>query len=142
MIRSLIWIVCITFLLPTYTAHNSARSLSLMSTVKCPRRAASASEELKAATSVFAGKAIKVSEAEGRRVAEFDVERVWKGAVSRRLSVHTDTHLYGSRFEEGETYLVYAFGEKELSTSGCTRTKPLRSASQDLAELGEGRAVK
>ena len=142
MIRSLIWIVCITFLLLTNYAHNSARSLSLTPTVKCPRSAASASEELKAATSVFSGRAIKVSEAEGRRVAEFDVERVWKGAVSRRLSVHTGTHLYGSRFQEGETYLVYAFGEKELSTSSCTRTKPLSSASQDLAELGEGQAVK
>jgi len=29
MIRSLIWIVCITFLLLTNYAHNSARSLSL-----------------------------------------------------------------------------------------------------------------
>ncbi len=140
MIRSVIWIVCITFLLLTNYAHNSAGSLT--STVKCPRSAASASEELKAATSVFSGRAIKVSEAEGRRVAEFDVERVWKGAVSRRQSVRTGTHLYGSRFKEGETYLVYAFGEKELSTSSCTRTKPLRSASQDLAELGEGQAVR
>ena len=123
-------------------AHNSARSLSLTSTVKCAKRAVSASEELKAANSVFSGRAIKVSEEVARRVAEFDVERVWKGARSRRISVRTGTHLYGSRFKEGETYLVYAFGEKDLSTSSCSRTKPLRSASQDLAELGEGQEVR
>jgi len=142
MIRLAISILGITFLFLTNYAHDSARSLHVASAVKCARRASSASEELKAATRVFSGRAIKVTEVDSRRVAEFEVERVWKGALSRRIAVGSGTHLYGSRFKEGETYLVFAFGGKQLSTSICTRTKPLSSASQDLAELGTGQSVK
>jgi hypothetical protein len=142
MIRLPTWMVCITFLFLTNYAHDSAQPLHLASAIKCTRRADTASEELKAATRVFSGTAMKVTEADSKRVAEFEVERVWKGALSRRIAVSSGTHLYGSRFKEGETYLVFAFGGKELSTSICTRTKPLSSASRDLAELGEGQAVK
>ncbi len=40
-------------------------------------------------------------------------------------------------FEEGRSYLVYAYGENgALVTNGCKGTKPLDDAGVDLQELG------
>ena len=62
------------------------------------------------------------------------------GRGSRKvIVVRSGTHIYGSRFTMGQKYLVYAYGEDELGTSRCTRTKSLESATFDLKELGEGK---
>ena len=42
-------------------------------------------------------------------------------------------------FEKDESYLIYAFRDKnEWRTNACTRTKKLSEAEADLHELGEG----
>ncbi len=43
------------------------------------------------------------------------------------------------RFWKGERYLVYAYSRAgNLQTSGCSRTRELARAEEDLRELGEG----
>ena len=96
-------------------------------------------EELKEAAAVFIGKVRKINEDGQVRIFEFEVEKYWKGANRRILIVRSGKHLYGSRFTMGEKYLVYAYGERELGTSRCTRTKSIKAAGFDLKELGEGK---
>ncbi|HET8670035.1 MAG TPA: hypothetical protein VFM05_05240 [Candidatus Saccharimonadales bacterium] len=96
-------------------------------------------EELKEAAAVFIGKVKKVNEDGRARIFEFEVEKYWKGASRKVINVHSGKHIYGSRFSMGQKYLVYAYGEGELGTSRCTRTKSLESATFDLKELGEGK---
>ena len=96
-------------------------------------------EELKEAAAVFLGKVKKVNEDSRNRIFEFEVEKYWKGASRKVITVRSGKHIYGSRFTIGQKYLVYAYGEDELGTSRCTRTKSLGSAAFDLKELGEGK---
>jgi len=71
------------------------------------------------------------------------VQRAVRGMVGQQYQI--EGRSFGSscdyRFKDGEQYLVYAHPQKDgsISTSICTRTKPLRSAAADLAYLaGEG----
>jgi hypothetical protein len=97
-------------------------------------------QELENATAVFIGKVARINEDGPTRIVEFIVEKVWKGPSSKRLTVHTGKNLYGYGFTKTERYLIYAYGEKELETSRCSRTQSLELASLDLKELGEGKA--
>ena len=94
---------------------------------------------------VFVGKVRKVDEVGRTRIAEFEVERYWKGPGDKTVVVRSGMHIYGYRFDVGTKYLVYAgyvereTGEKALETSRCGRTTPFESAALDLKELGEGK---
>jgi len=73
----------------------------------------------------------------------FQVDKQWKGVTTDTVPVVTaaDSAACGYPFVTGKTYLVYARkldGEPELQTNLCSRTKPLASAQDDLAALGEG----
>src|SRR5262245_54109610 len=59
-------------------------------------------EELKQADAVFVGKVRQVKEEESVRVAEFEVEKYWKGATSKTITVSSGKHLYGYRFTKGQ----------------------------------------
>lgn len=96
-------------------------------------------EELKKAAAVFVGKAIKVNENGSTKITEFEVERYWKGPGTKNIIVRQDKNLYLFGFTKGEKYVVYAYGEDEIETSRCTRTKRFDSAAFDLKELGEAK---
>ena len=97
-------------------------------------------QELEKAAAVFIGTATKINEESSYKIIEFKVEKSWKGPTTKSITVRTGKHLYGYRFTTGKKYLVYAYGEGELETSRCGRTKSKESATMDLKELGEGKA--
>jgi hypothetical protein len=65
----------------------------------------------------------------------FEVEKLFKGALSSEVAVLTGNGRgdCGYRFEVGEKYLVYAYGDKELRTNICTRTTKISTADADLS---------
>ena len=110
-----------------------------------------AAEELERAAAVFSGKVVEIKrhKQSGDLFAEvevvFRVERAWKGADGRTVSVFTSSHsaACGYGFRTGRTYLVYAHGgaDGRLSAGICSRTKRLKDAREDLNALGAGRDV-
>jgi hypothetical protein len=98
------------------------------------------------ATAVFSGEVVDVGVlGETQEYAvRFSVERVWKGVSDTEVTVrtHIDEGICGYPFEDGETYLVYAYGEPdELSTALYHRTRHWHAADEDLNALGPGRAI-
>ena len=78
--------------------------------------------------------------------AIFKIEKMWKGKPAEEIVMLTgetrgaDGYLISSscnfRYARGEKYLVYASGSiTELKASVCSRTKPLKSATDDVREL-------
>ena len=99
-------------------------------------------EELQRADAVFVGEVIGSKTENGSQIFEFKVERLWKGAITKVVSVGSEDGYCRYRFSAGEKYIVYARGKETLSTSICTRTKNLGAASEDLKDLGEGERPK
>lgn len=106
-------------------------------------------EELEKSDAVFAGTVIELRVDTLRvdnvnvllfRKAKFEVLAVWKGLDLGDVTVMTpfETSACGFAFEQGTSYLVYAFLVNDsLSTNICTRTKKLSEAEEDLEELGK-----
>ena len=104
----------------------------------------SPSEELRWAGSVFRGVASSVDDDDLAREIEikFAVLTVWKGEVSKEISVCTG-HGGGDcgyRFHEGVEYIVYA-GKETNGVGICGRTTPIGLAGLDLDELGPGTTI-
>lgn len=133
-------------------------TISVSAAVDC-REHNNVADELKRANAVFAGEVIakeyrdiETGEDAGAQVliVKFKVDRWWKGDHSKEVYLYTSITKFpdGSsrhntedfRFDKGKSYLVYAlkFADK-LMTNGCTRTKMLSEAEEELRELGEGR---
>ncbi len=101
----------------------------------------SPSDERRKAKYVFAGEVVAVHPVENDKIYEFKVDTVWKGPL------HETAYIRGH--EEADTkslcpagYKPYAVGLKYLvydSYHKFSRTRLLIYASEDLAELGEGR---
>jgi len=105
-------------------------------------------EELARATAVFTGKVVGLSKlfnvfgssADPIKVT-FQIYTVWKGPVHQTIPITTSRSgaSCGYTFEMGGEYIVYANGtEDSLVVSLCSRTQPLATAEDDLAELGVG----
>ncbi len=73
----------------------------------------------------------------------FEVERLYKGALSSEVAVLTGHGLgdCGYPFKVGEEYLIYAYRDKGLETNICTRTTNISTADADLAELGVPKTI-
>ena len=90
------------------------------------------------AKAVFAGEVLEVRAATKAEREEYSnsyivrmrVERYWKGIKSGEITVETDMFGCGPNLQVGTKYLVYGMG-KRLNT-GCTRTRKLEFASEDL----------
>jgi hypothetical protein len=101
------------------------------------------------AKAVFVGEVIGLREAtrEDERhhsapyVFQIRVERYWKGVKTQEIDISAMGVTRGGccdiALSEGHKYLIYVVG-KSLST-GCTRTRPLEQASEDLKILGPGK---
>ncbi|XEC96330.1 hypothetical protein AB6A23_07235 [Paenibacillus tarimensis] len=107
-------------------------------------------DELKRKTAVFAGKVKSISHPKPALMRSsvdpvkitFDVTTVWKGEVKPETEVYTAISSASCGYDgfiENEDYIVFAFGDSDrLQTGLCERTKPLASAEEELAALGEG----
>ena len=97
------------------------------------------------------------------QIVQFVVRDVWRGSVGDAVVIRSGSHASrdcgmapcGYTFEEGKSYLVFAYqGEWGMApadytpaitpsapvmTDKCSRTKLLSQASADLAALGPGR---
>ena len=72
----------------------------------------------------------------------FEVSRVWKGDVMKRVTVTTVPKgaQCGYRFRAEQSYIVYGTGAGDkFATHLCTATKPLEKAEKDVDVFGEGR---
>ena len=86
----------------------------------------------------------------GRRlVVLMKVDRVWKGDINEDVVIYKQEVIQenGLTWNAGEDfhqldnkqYLIYAYGTiDKLSVSGCSRSRDLGKADDDLKELGEG----
>jgi hypothetical protein len=72
----------------------------------------------------------------------FEVTRVWKGSVGSKVEITTPSSpaMCGRAFELGTQYIVYARATEGgvLVDSLCSRTRSVKNATEDLAELGPG----
>jgi hypothetical protein len=121
------------------------------------------SEELKYVDAVFSGKVVakelrKITDASSedfggeRLFVKLKTDKWWKGSGDDEIVLRTSVVYFsdtikeegeGFRFHNSESYLVYAFYHNGVfGTSGCTRTRTLSEATEDLKELGEGFAPK
>ena len=109
----------------------------------------SPAEERERAAAVFSGKVNQIKKTKaaddifGGVEVVFRVDKAWKGARKRTVSVFTSSQsaACGYSFSNGLTYLVYASADSSgrLSTNICSRTKRLKDAREDLDELGTGK---
>jgi len=71
----------------------------------------------------------------------FEVERNYRGLMTKTAEVQSGWNSdCGYRFQEGVRYLVYAYPDSstgKLTTSICTRTRPIAEASEDLEYLSK-----
>ena len=63
----------------------------------------------------------------------FEIERKWKGARGAEITilVHSPVTCSNFNFQEGERYLVYAFGRDLVSTTIFTRSRPLEWENEE-----------
>jgi len=100
------------------------------------------------ASTVFVGRVVKISAIDLKtasgdhyedRLVSFEVERSYRGLTTKTAEVLSGRNSdCGYRFQEGVRYLVYAYAHSptaKLTTSICTRTRPLSEASEDLEYL-------
>jgi hypothetical protein len=89
---------------------------------------------------VFSGSVLKIDEAGYMLKVTLKVDKAWKGMLPTELVLLTGRGGgdCGYRFEVGDSYLVYAYGENvnHLGTNICQRTVPLSSGGDDLKILG------
>ncbi len=98
-------------------------------------------------SAVFSGEVVAVEKGTatasgpGNDTVTLRASEVWKGTDQGTLQVSTPSQgiACGFHFEEGQEYLVYAYGgQQRLEVDICTETKPLSKAGADLAVLGDG----
>jgi hypothetical protein len=115
-------------------------------------------EALNGSKVVFIGKVVSVTDPESGAddirfrvvslvrpiTAHFVVERVYRGNEVKELEVSSKTGglEWGQDFKVGERYLVYAQSgasaeAKELIVKGCSRTRLIKDADEDLRTLRE-----
>jgi hypothetical protein len=108
---------------------------------------------------VFSGTVSDIEESAGARghVVTFDVQRVWKGTITKRVSVYQLNTTEAIPFSAGVRYLIVAYRvppeERELSgtiqraaalgVATCiSRTLEQAERLGDLRELGPGRLLR
>lgn len=93
------------------------------------------------AASVFSGRVVSETLEGDMRTFVFDVERVWKGARTKRIIVGVyETTRYQAWFEVGGSYLIYARkAETRLIVGRCSRSRSLPDARDDIKKLGAGK---
>ncbi|MEM9459493.1 MAG: hypothetical protein AAGF11_35270 [Myxococcota bacterium] len=98
---------------------------------------------LEGADAVFEARPFSMSSDTQRARYRFEVNRVWKGDIAPRVEITTAVHsaTCGRSYQMGIQYVVYArrSDSGEWADTLCSRTRPSRSAAEDLQVLGAGR---
>lgn len=107
-------------------------------------------ESLKRATAVFTGTVVNMDAPSGpminsdsRITITFSSLQIWKGPDYKTLVLTTarSPASCGYPFQHKKEYLVYAYGkEDKLTTSICSRTRPIANAQEDFRDLGGGKS--
>lgn len=89
---------------------------------------------------IFSGKVISsVKSGDYSRKVTIQVQNSWKSKLPKTVTVFTgaQTSMCGFPFKKGESYLIYADGEKvkDLSVTLCSRTTLLSGAADDIEAL-------
>ena len=123
---------------------------------ECPSMTVSQGMALPTNVAVFSGTVSDIEESAGAvaHVVTFDVQRVWKGTLTKRVSVYQLNTLDAIPFSAGVPYLIVAYRlrpeERELSgtiqhapalgvASCVSRTLEQAERLGDLREVGPGR---
>ena len=116
--------------------------------------AESPAESAAKASAVFRAQVVAVERLEGRQGAQYQratlrVDTVWKGTVATETMVYTGSNSAdcGYPFQPGGEYIIYAntntatndWPSAALTTSICSRTRPVAEVADDLAALGPGK---
>ena len=112
----------------------------------CSCGAVSTQRLISSSEGVFSGQvtAIEKETATRTTTATLRVSEVWKGPKRATLEVSTpsDEAACGYTFEEGQEYLVYAYGKQHLKVDACSGPTHLSKADEALALLGNGEKLK
>ncbi len=102
----------------------------------CSCASSTPDEQLSNATAVFVGTVKNISEDGGKKNVEFDVSESKKGSVGDTVTVTTagNEAACGMDFEKNKTYVVYAYGDGELSTGLCQGTAEIGVDAVDVPE--------
>lgn len=73
----------------------------------------------------------------------FEIETVWKGDADKQVTVYGSAGMCGYQFENYQSYLVYAYRDKDnlLQTNFCSGNLPISTAKADLKQLGTGTVI-
>ncbi|HUG97189.1 MAG TPA: hypothetical protein VMJ94_06575, partial [Nitrososphaera sp.] len=98
-------------------------------------------EAFEASAAVFSGDVARIDADQFGMMAVFHVDTAWKGISKDTVKVLTpaQSSACGYQFEEGKSYIVYAYGGNEdlsLKTSICGRTSPAENALEHFIVLG------
>ena len=143
----IVMVSCISGLSPTVVS------------AECPLMTVSQGMALPTTVAVFSGTVTDIEESAGARghVVTFDVQRVWKGTVAKRVSAYQLNTTDAIPFSAGVPYLIVAYRlppeERELSgtiqraaalgVATCvSRTLEQADRLGDLRELGPGRLLR
>jgi hypothetical protein len=103
-----------------------------------------AERALSSSEAVFSGEVAATSRHPGTATVTLRVSGSWKGPDGAMLEVKTPVGggACGYPFKEGQEYLVYASGGRDLEVDLCGETTPLSKAGADLTVLGNGEKPK
>lgn len=134
--------VCISLVAPFALKAAACSCVPPASTLTVKQQVVKA---MKNSGAVFSAKIVAVKDdARGGQQITYTIEvnRVWKGKVSKTTTISTGSNsaMCGFNFAEGGTYLIYAGGTSKdgFHTTHCTRTARLEE-SEDVKYLGKGR---
>jgi len=128
-------------------------------TAECPLMTVSQGMALPTTVAVFSGTVSDVEESAGAaaHVVTFDVQRVWKGTLTKRVSLYQSNTSEAIPFSAGVPYLIVAYRlhPEERDLSGTIRrastlgivtcaSMTLEHAERrgDLREIGPGRVLR
>lgn len=102
-------------------------------------------EAYETSVAVFSGKVARIDADQFGRMAIFYVDTTWKGVSKDTVKVLTaaQSSACGYKFEEGRSYIVYAYSggeDSSLKTSSCSRTASAENALEHFMVLGAGYA--
>ena len=98
-------------------------------------------QALSDSAAVFSGEVADVEKQGSTATVTLRVSEVWKGPEQGTLEMSTPSQepACGYPFEEGQEYLVYAYGkEGPFKVDLCSETKPLSKAGASLQVLEDG----
>jgi hypothetical protein len=138
-------LIITTILIFTLCVLNAPLTFACSGEIQSHRR------DFREARAIFIGRAAKIiakprvpegyASGEIDYTVRFEIERRWKGARGSEVTilVHSPVTCSKFNFQEGQRYLVYAFGRDLVSTTIFTRSRPIEREDEethkDMREL-------